>query len=63
VPAEAECTDGLPAELVPPPDGDDKGELGLLMPGEPEGPPPKPGADGAGPEGAGPTGAAGSGPI
>ena len=31
---------GLPAELVPPPDGDDKGELGLLMPGEPEGPPP-----------------------
>jgi len=27
VPAEAECTDGLPAELAPPPDGDDKGEL------------------------------------
>ena len=55
VPAEAECTDGLPAELVPPPDGDDRGELGLLMPGEPEGPPPRLGADGAaGAEGAGP---------
>jgi len=46
---------------VPPPD-DDKGELGLLMPGEPEGPPPpRLGADGA--AGAGPAGAAGAGPA
>jgi len=53
VPAEAEYTDGLPA-LVPPPDGDDRGELGLVMPDEPEDPPPRLGADGAEPDGAGP---------
>ena len=60
VPAEAEYTDGLPA-LVPPPDGDDRGELGLVMPDEPEDPPPRLGADGA--PGPGPAGAVGAGPV
>ena len=48
VPAEAEWMDGLPA-LVPPPDGDDRGELGLVMPGDD--PPPRLGGDGARPAG------------
>ena len=40
VPAEVGFTDGAPAAPEVGLDVDDKGELGLLMPGDPEGPPP-----------------------
>ncbi len=52
-PVAAECTDGLPAEPEFGLEPDDSGELGLLMPGEPEEPPTL---------GPGPDGAAGAGP-
>ncbi|WP_235658362.1 hypothetical protein [Mycolicibacterium moriokaense] len=56
VPAAVGFTDGAPAAPEVGLEVDVRGELGLLMPGEPEGPPPRFGAALAGPPGAGVTG-------
>jgi hypothetical protein len=56
LPAEVGWTAGLAVELELGLEVDDMGELGLLIAGEPVGPPPRFGAAGAGPPGAGAAG-------
>jgi hypothetical protein len=69
LPAEVGWTAGLAVELELGLEVDDKGELGLLIPGDPDGPlgpdpPPRLGAAGAGGAGeAGPAGEEGTGPA